>query len=329
MIMIFITGKNTNTLRPFLDTWPNEAAASIRLVPYEHMHRLLHVKPGVFLFSDIERLKPWSQQAAELLCGEVQKHFGAACVVNHPARVLRRYALLSRLWESGFNAFRIFSLPADAERMRFPVFIRRANDHSGSLTPLIKNRAEFEARYKALRWAGVKPAQLIAVEFCDTLGEDGFYRKYSAFRVGERIIPGHIICSKDWVTKNSPPEPLRDEERDYLLNNPHQHELMRIFRMANIDFGRIDYGLKDGKIQVWEINTNPVLIQSQDKYSADKLPMKQRLVDQLAQAFRALMQTSGPQTGEEQQSIAVHPLEPRRLRLDLRLDRKFRPLRLI
>jgi len=34
--------------------------------------------------------------------------------------------------------------------------------------------------------------------------------------------------------------------------------LRRIFDIAGIDYGRIDYSLRDGAVETWEINTNPV-----------------------------------------------------------------------
>ena len=106
--------------------------------------------------------------------------------------------------------------------------------------------------------------------------------------MGDQIVPAHIIFSQDWVTKDSPPEPLRDEERAFLENNPHQAQLMDLFNLAGVGYGRIDYGLLDGQIQVWEINTNPTLVQTMEKYFHGKLPMKQRLVDQLSAAFLQL-----------------------------------------
>jgi hypothetical protein len=147
------------------------------------------------------------------------------------------------------------------------------------------NEESFHDQYRKLKKKGEDTEHLIAVEFCDTRSTDGLFRKYSAFRVGEVIIPGHIIFSSQWVTKDMPPEALRDEEKEYLENNPHQDELRNIFRSANIEYGRIDYGMLNGNIQVWEINTNPVLIQEQKKYSKEKLAMKQKLVDELADAF--------------------------------------------
>ena len=50
-----------------------------------------------------------------------------------------------------------------------------------------------------------------------------------------------------------------DEESRYCETNPHEAWIREIFRLARIDYGRIDYGMLDGKPQVWEINTNPTI----------------------------------------------------------------------
>ena len=51
---------------------------------------------------------------------------------------------------------------------------------------------------------------------------------------------------------------IRAEAR-YVAENPHADEIRKIFEIARIDYGRIDYSLKNGQIRVWEINTNPVI----------------------------------------------------------------------
>ena len=48
-----------------------------------------------------------------------------------------------------------------------------------------------------------------------------------------------------------------EKERRYLTENPHERELREIFRLARIDYGRIDYAMLGDRLQVWEINTNP------------------------------------------------------------------------
>jgi hypothetical protein len=53
---------------------------------------------------------------------------------------------------------------------------------------------------------------------------------------------------------------LAAEEADYLDANPHGDLLMRVFDMANIEYGRIDYTVIEGRVQIFEINCNPTII---------------------------------------------------------------------
>jgi hypothetical protein len=46
-----------------------------------------------------------------------------------------------------------------------------------------------------------------------------------------------------------------------VATRPHDAGVRRIFEKANIEYGRIDYGVcRDGRIVVWEINTNPMVL---------------------------------------------------------------------
>ena len=73
-------------------------------------------------------------------------------------------------------------------------------------------------------------------------------------------------------------ERLVAEELDFLNANPHKKDLMAIFQMAGIDYGRIDYSLHKGRIQVWEINTNPSVL------TGNSLEIEQRRI--VAENFR-------------------------------------------
>jgi hypothetical protein len=103
---------------------------------------------------------------------------------------------------------------------------------------------------------------LVIVEYCDTRTDMARYTKYSAMRVGDRIVPRHAISSHQWMLKV--PDLVDDQavaiEQDFLLNFPQRTAIENIFALANIDFGRIDFGMQNGKIRVWEINTNPTFM---------------------------------------------------------------------
>jgi hypothetical protein len=115
---------------------------------------------------------------------------------------------------------------------------------------------------KSLR-RGHRLRDLIVVEFCDTRGSSGIFRKYSAFIVGDNVLPHTLMHSTNWITKSH--GRLIDantarEELEYVRNDPHAKWLKKTFELARIRYGRIDYGLRDGEPQVWEINTNPTII---------------------------------------------------------------------
>jgi hypothetical protein len=64
---------------------------------------------------------------------------------------------------------------------------------------------------------------------------------------------------------------------------------MELFRLAHIEFGRVDYSFKDGKIQVWEINTCPLFSTGKpDWYAEERRGLHQYCADTLAEAFDAI-----------------------------------------
>ena len=54
-------------------------------------------------------------------------------------------------------------------------------------------------------------------------------------------------------------EALIRENMAYIEANPHERWLRRVFGIAGAEYGRIDYGMRDGAPQVWEINLNPTI----------------------------------------------------------------------
>jgi hypothetical protein len=48
-------------------------------------------------------------------------------------------------------------------------------------------------------------------------------------------------------------------ERRFIFENQHSTALREIFRQGQVDFGRIDFSLLDGKVQAWEVNLGPTI----------------------------------------------------------------------
>ena len=52
---------------------------------------------------------------------------------------------------------------------------------------------------------------------------------------------------------------ILEEERSYMLANPHREQLAKIFSVAGTAYGRIDYAVKNSRVQTWEINLHPTI----------------------------------------------------------------------
>jgi len=245
MIYYLVTYKHRYTTRK----WIKHSAQLLdrmRILPYQRLRGWL--KPGVFIFSDIERLNSDLRRSALTAWTNASKA-GCTCL-NHPSESLRRVDLQHAL----NNDFRVFRASEPSVDIRFPVFLRGENDHRGNLTELLYSSEE-------LRSALIQLPDALIVEFIDTSDRNGIFRKYSCFRIGDRILPRHILFSRNWMVKQPDlvTEKFIAEELDYLRKNPHEAEVRRAFESAKIEYGRIDYGLSNDKLQIWEINSNPML----------------------------------------------------------------------
>ncbi|MBW2420705.1 MAG: hypothetical protein JRH19_19335 [Deltaproteobacteria bacterium] len=286
MIYYLATKKYCNTMTGWFDHYADLLAGRLRILPYECLRG--RIETGTYIFSDIERLSPRTANRLSLLWDRMR---GAGCrLLNHPVHSLRRYALQQALE----NDFRLFRANEGIEEIRLPAFLRAENDHGGSLTELIHTRAELATARKRYPHA-------IAVEFLDTADEDGIYRKYSVMRIGDRIEARHIQFSRNWIVKfvDLIEPAFLDEEEAYVRENPHAEQLRPIFEKAQIEYGRIDYSIKDGRLEIWEINTNPMMITS----STTKQPARAELLDCVGETInQALFELELP-TGSQHNSF--------------------------
>lgn len=232
----------------------------LRGMTYEQLFYLRRGPVANYVFTDFDRLSPYEIEIACLFARMLREASPNSRILNDPHFVLERYPLLKKLQQLGFNKFQVTRLDGNELPLNYPVFIRLEDDCLGPDTGLLKNDDEFRDAISKLMRDGKSLKRRIAVEFCAEPDSQGSYRKYGAFRIGDSIIPQHILRSQAWNVKRSglnSDASFAREELEYVRENPHQATLMQIFKTANIDFGRIDYGIADGTIQTFEINTNP------------------------------------------------------------------------
>ncbi len=262
MIYYLVTTEHSYTIGAFLEGYGKALAGRFRVGHYETFLQQggqLPVQDAVYLFTDLDRLGPAdppSPARARLaeLCDRLAEVCGSARVLNHPLRTLPRHALLRTLHERGLNRFSAYRPDAVPQSARYPLILRQESGFEARQMPLARDRTELEARTRA------EPYDL-AVEFRDTADAGGIYRKYGAFVVGQRIVPRHLFFSRNWQIRNAELDDpaLLAEERAYVEENPHAAALLEVCRLAKVGYGRIDYAMLDGRPQVWEINTNPLI----------------------------------------------------------------------
>jgi hypothetical protein len=229
---------------------------------YEDIEETTRLSTGPQLFTALDRLTDRGRALVANLWDAHASTVPSAQRLNDPRRVMLRYDLLNELHRAGINNFGVFRPDQAKSLRRFPVFVRQANDHNGPQTRLLHTQSEVTAAIRALRLRGHRLEDLMIVEYCDTSGPDGLFRKYAAFKVARHILPCHVMASRYWKVKSDRSELSAERVREglaYLEENPHAAWLHRVFAIAGTDYGRADYGVVDGVPQLWEINLNPTI----------------------------------------------------------------------
>jgi hypothetical protein len=289
MITYLLTEPFRDTVETYLATWGREVREIVEVLSYDELFNGRVVEAATVVFCDLERLTPDETSLADEAWLELSESSSPPLLLNRPSSALSRTALIQTLHAREVNSYTALPLRNALGRLRYPVFVRHRSEHWGPLTPLLPDRHALElavTRAYLLR----RIDELLAVEFCDTADSDGMYRKYAAFVIGDRILPRHLVFDHAWQLKT--PRLLDGnkltEERAYLEANPHREELLSVARIAGVDYGRFDYGLLNGKVQVWEINTNPIIMMAPAAYDSVHFPNQEWFATHIAAELRRL-----------------------------------------
>lgn len=295
MLHFFVTQRGAHTFGTYLNDWLAGWNDWISVHLYED-NPWPEASSGTYIFTDLERLSNEQLELVVEYAGKLKLSGVDLRILNSPEKVLRRLGLLNEMSRSGGNRFRAFRLMEIPDDFRFPGFLRMGREHDGSASSLLENRDELNEASERLFATGADAEDVLAVEFCDTISADGFYRKYSFFKIADSIIPAHIIFSRDWVAKDGAlnAEQVAEEDR-FHAESPHASWAAEVFKKAGIDYGRIDFSLcRDGTPQVWEINTNPMLLgmhSGYQKFAPLELPRKELLAARFIESWKLFLPT--------------------------------------
>jgi hypothetical protein len=288
VIVFFVTREASSTLTKFFGTWGSRLAPKVDLRHYEELAELDELPAAAsYVFTDLERLTPaglrLSSELADMLADT------QARVVNHPGRALRRHELLCTLHERGVNPFRAHrALPVPGD-LRFPVFLRSEHEHE-VLTPLLRSRREVERALIRAHAQGFDLVALLLVEYQDVADDDGMFHRHISHVIGDRVVPGYLAFSSSWVVKGGPfleGERLA-RQRASVVSREHEPFLLEIAQLAGVGYGRFDYAVVDGRVYVWELNTNPTLLLTPQAHRSTVLEEVSPLAERLTEAIGRL-----------------------------------------
>ncbi len=261
MIHFLVPKAGAFTMDEYFSVEPPSLVQRFHVVPYEDLPRQTRFGRGTYVLAGLDQLSPGMDRLVRMVYQRLHAVEGIR-ILNDPSRWMGRYDLLRALHAEGRNDFRAFRLNEDLGGLRYPVFLRGERCHDGNYSPLLHSSQELDKAVGLSLMEGRPHNDLLAVEFCSTDHPDGLYRKYAAFKVGDRILARSLNHAQRWMVKFADSQYTRDlvlEEQEYVRGNPHTAQLAEIFDLARIDYGQIDYSFKDGRIQIWEINLHATI----------------------------------------------------------------------
>ena len=234
-----------------------ELLSRVRLIPYDRAFRMRALPAGTYVFADLDRLDVEATERAALLRRLLREN--GVRVFNDPIRSMRRFELLRHLYARDLNTFDVYRLTDVSQVRRFPVFLRTEDGHSGSLTPLLHDSEELGRAIDEMVDKGKSRDNKLIVEYIDCRDASKLHQKFGALFVGPQILQATRSWDPDdWVVKGVPTGSGHPPLEAYPRAD-HQCCLHEVMQMAHIDYGRADYAVVDDRVQVFEINTNPVV----------------------------------------------------------------------
>jgi hypothetical protein len=298
VITFWVNAAGSFGIEQYIATRAHHLAGRFEVRCYEQLTPELTAGTGGHIFAALDQLTPSGRRAVVALHDQLAACLPPGRILNDPSRVPGRSVLLQRLFEAGVNRFAVYPAGQAAAVRRFPVFVREDARHNGPLTGLLPDAPALSRALRRLRLRGHRLAELLIVEFCDLADPEGMTRAGSAFRVGDAVVPAHLLRGRSWMLKwsySEHGEEAMEEHRQFVFSNPHQAWVRGIFELAGVEYGRLDYGVRGEVLQAWEINTNPTLGPSRSPVQPYAPPIEALLVqartvhhDALRAAFQAL-----------------------------------------
>lgn len=246
---------------------PAKARSELRMIGYPSLFAVKSPPSGVYILTDYERL---TNEEIEKLKHTVNTLLSASLnslILNHPQSVLERIDMLKAQHAASINNYSVYRFGDDLSGGRFPMFVRWSDKHKGPATGLLYNAEEVhDAMAFLATQAPSRVNKIFAAEYCAEPNSQGQFVVYGGFRAGKDVLGSNRNLSETWdesqiwnllLTNAQSVDEYINESLDFARNFPHSPELNRAFEVAGVDYGRADYAVVGGRVNIYEINTNP------------------------------------------------------------------------
>lgn len=293
MIVFICTRHHTHTVHPLRK---NRYMPPWRAITYDKLFRSFSVPGAVYVFTDLDRLGFWELELAARYF-RVLKRAGIP-VLNDPASFKPRFDLLSELHATGINHFRVWRARERHLVDRFPVFLRTERGHRGPLTDLLHTKQELDDAVAEARATGYPDIDLMIVEYMAAPVREGLFRKLSVYRIGDAMVTWLAVHEAHWTAKGGSlgiaGADLYEEEYASVRDNIYGDTLRPAFDIAATEYGRADFTFVDGRLEVYEINTNPGVGFGGEHPFAVRIESNRLSHENYGKAFAALIPQSLP-----------------------------------
>lgn len=315
MIVYLSTDATRGVIEDYLDSWAGDLKRTVQHVAYEALTPSMKVPVATYLFTDFERLTTAQMSIAEQFHRQLVDQ--GMRTINDPQKFVPRFPFLRSLCEDALNDFNVYR-PHEIGKVRYPAFVRVENDHDGPRSALLHSQPEVEDMLLRGLAFGIRPEDLMIVEFCDCCPPDGFFRKYAYWNFGGHVIPNHALIDRNWITKG-PVKASGDrwntsqlaEEQAFMSDRPYREEAKAAFERVGLDYGRIDFGVRNGRVQVWEVNSHPVPNHAPAKCLEERLPTHRQFCKLWVDGMRSI---DTPEQPGRAIPVRLDPLEAMKAR---------------
>lgn len=263
MLAFVISEEHQYTVRGALESRRHPLLGHVLILSYGDFLRLPQLPCVNYIFLDLERLSGQVRAATAARIAALRTMAPQIRVLNSPSADLSRLAMMRRIRDAGINRARVVPLDDLPEDLSFPVFLRRQDDHGGPVSGLIETMDDLLRETARLVAAGQPREILIVTEYVDTRNAAGHFEKRSYFRIGDKYFPAGLSESTFWVCKGEPTDPngvdSTEKELHFMQIRDDEPQLIAAFEAAQVSYGRADYMVIDGRVHVFEINTNPMV----------------------------------------------------------------------